>query len=116
MLSGQGDLAERPASRRPQAIINLPMLEEHLVVLLIRLGVVASLASILVRSNGFKRMLLREQRTLNQRLMMALGFASIFGAGVAARVVTHNGYKAVDLGLEGSLLSGLLGGYITGLV
>jgi hypothetical protein len=33
------------------------MPEEHLFVLMIRLGVVASLASILVRSGRFKRML-----------------------------------------------------------
>ena len=91
------------------------MWEEHLVVLLIRLGVVAALASILVRSDAFKRMLLREQRTLTQRVVLSAGFASIFGAGVAIRVVAH-GYTAVDLGLEGSLLSGLLGGYVTGLI
>ncbi len=94
------------------------MAEEHLVVLMtlmIRLGVVAALASILVRSNRFKRMLLREQRTLNQRLLLALSFSSIFGAGVTVRVVQHS-YKAVDLGLEGSLVAGLLGGYVTGLV
>lgn len=90
------------------------MLEEHLVVLLIRLGVVASLASILVRSNRFKRMLLREQRTLNHRLLLALSFSSIFGAGVLVRVVQH--YRAVDLGMEGSLVAGLVGGYVTGLV
>lgn len=86
-----------------------------LMTLMIRLGVVASLASILVRSNRFKRMLLREERTLTQRLLLALSFSSIFGAGVMVRVV-QNSYKAVDLGLEGSLVAGLLGGYVTGLV
>jgi two-component system LytT family sensor kinase len=91
------------------------MLEERLVILLVKLAVAASLASILVRSNKFKRMLLREERTLNQRFQLALGFASIFGTGVATRVVTGI-YKSVDLGLEGSLLSGILGGYVTGLV
>src|SRR5574341_635991 len=91
------------------------MLEQHLIALLVKLGVVAALASILVRSNAFKRMLMREQRTLNQRLLLALGFATIFGAGVATRVVTHS-YRATDLGLEASLLSGILGGYITGLL
>lgn len=91
------------------------MLDQHLIRLLVKLGVVASLASILVRSDAFKRMLLREQRTLNQRLLLALSFASIFGTGVATRVVTRS-YQAVDLGLEGSLLSGILGGYVTGLV
>jgi len=90
------------------------MPEEHLIVLMIRLGVVASLASILVRSGRFKRMLLREERTLNQRLLLALSFSTIFGAGVLIRVVQQ--YKAVDLGLEGSLVAGLLGGYVTGLV
>ena len=36
----------------------------------------------------FKRMLMREKRTLNQRLLLALCFAAIFGASVATRVVT----------------------------
>jgi two-component system, LytTR family, sensor kinase len=48
-------------------------------------------------------------------VQLALGFASIFGTGVATRVLTGI-YKSVDLGLEGSLLSGILGGYVTGLV
>jgi len=43
--------------------------------------VVASLASILVRIGRFKRMLLREERTLNQRLLLALSFSIIFGRG-----------------------------------
>ncbi|MEK7405206.1 MAG: histidine kinase [Acidobacteriota bacterium] len=90
------------------------MLEQYLIVLLVKAGVVAALASILVRSNAFQRMLLREQRTLNQRLLLALSFASIFGAGAAIRVVTRGVYQAVDLGLEASLLAGLLGGYVTG--
>lgn len=91
------------------------MPEKHLIVLMIRLGVVASLASILVRSGRFKRMLLREERTLNQRLLLALSFSSIFATGVAIRVV-QSSYEAVDLGMEGSLVAGLLGGYVTGLV
>jgi two-component system LytT family sensor kinase len=86
-----------------------------LVTLLVKLGVVASLASILTRSSGMKRTLLRELRTLNQRLRFALWFALIFGAGVATRITTGS-YLAGDLGLEGSLLSGILGGYVTGLL
>lgn len=91
------------------------MPEQPLVSLLIKLAVAASLASILVRSGRFKRMLLREERTLVQRLQLAFGFAAIFGAGVATRAVTTI-YKAVDLGLEGSFLAGILGGYVTGLL
>ena len=89
--------------------------EASLVTLLVKLGVVASLASILTRSSGMKRTLLRELRTVTQRLRFALWFGGIFGAGVATRVATGS-YIAVDLGLEGSLLSGVLGGYFTGLL
>jgi two-component system LytT family sensor kinase len=91
------------------------MLEQHLVNPLIKLAVAASLASILVRFSALKRMLLREERTLIQRIQFALGLSAIFGAGVATRVVTGV-YRAVDLGLEGSLLAGILGGYVTGLL
>ena len=61
-------------------------------------------------------MLMREERTLMQRVQMALVSAAIFAAGVAARVVTGSSYQAVDLGLEGSLVMGMLGGYVTGLL
>jgi two-component system LytT family sensor kinase len=92
------------------------MVEQLLVPLLVKLAVAASLASILVRPARIKRMLMREERTLVQRLQLALGFSIIFGAGVAVRVATGNSYQAVDLGFEGSLLAGILGGYVTGLV
>ncbi len=92
------------------------MLEQYLGILLVKLAVAASLASILLRFNQFVRMLLREERTVQQRLQLAGAFTAIFGAGVVARVLTHNNYQAVDLGLEGCLLAGILGGYVTGLV
>jgi two-component system, LytTR family, sensor kinase len=87
-----------------------------LVFLLVKLAVAASLASILTRSQRFQRMLLREERTLAQRVQMAVVCAAIFGSGVCVRVLTKNEYAAVDLGLEGSLVMGMLGGYMTGLV
>ena len=92
------------------------MVEQHLVILLVKLAVAASLASLLTRSGGFQRMLMREERTLTQRVRMALVCAAIFGSGVAARVLTGDQYQAVDLGLEGGLAMGLLGGYVTGLL
>lgn len=94
---------------------NGPRVERHLVTLLVKLGVVASLASILVRSNAVQRMLMREMRTLDQRVKLSLWFSGIFAAGVATRVLIPS-YDAVDLGLEGSLLAGILGGYVTGLL
>ncbi len=92
------------------------MVPQHLVILLVKLAVAASLASILTRSSGFQRMLMREERTLTQRVQMALVCAVIYGAGVATRIFTHDAYAAVDLGLEGSLVMGMLGGYVTGLL
>jgi two-component system LytT family sensor kinase len=90
---------------------------QHLLILLVKLAVAASLASILTRSSGFQRMLMREERTLTQRVKMALVCALIYGAGVAVRVAAPPGaYQAVDLGMEGSLVMGMLGGYVTGLV
>src|SRR5215470_14505139 len=89
---------------------------DHLVILLVKLAVAASLASILTRFGAFQRMLMREERTLVQRVHMALVCAVIFGSGVLTRVVTHGNYQAVDLGLEGSLVMGMLGGYVTGLL
>jgi two-component system, LytTR family, sensor kinase len=91
------------------------MVQQHLVILLVKLAVAASLASILTRSGRFQRMLMREERTLAQRVQMALVCAAIFGTGVLARVLNPD-YQALDLGLEGSLAIGILGGYVTGLL
>ena len=89
---------------------------QHLLILLVKLAVVASLASILTRSSGFQRMLMREERTLTQRVKMALVCALIYGSGVAVRVANPSAYQAVDLGMEGSLVMGMLGGYVTGIL
>jgi two-component system LytT family sensor kinase len=94
------------------------MVQQHLVILLVKLAVAASLASILTRSGRFQHMLMREERTLAQRVQMALVCAAIFGTGVLARVLNgdNHDYQALDLGLEGSLAIGMLGGYVTGLL
>ena len=89
-------------------------MEQHLITLLVKIGVAASIASFGVRSDAVKRMLLREERTLGQRVRLALWFAAVFAPGVLIRVVTHDSYAALDLSLEGSLLAGITGGYICG--
>jgi two-component system, LytTR family, sensor kinase len=91
------------------------MPEQHLVTLLVKLAVAAALASVVIRLHWFQRMLMREERTLTQRLRLAFSLAAVFGAGVATRILTHT-YAAVDLGLEGSMVAGLVGGYFSGLV
>jgi two-component system, LytTR family, sensor kinase len=87
----------------------------QLVVLLLRVAAAASLGSILSRFSAFQRMLMREERTLVQRVKLALGCSAAYGAGVATRVFIP-AYQAVDLGLEGSLVAGMVGGYVTGLL
>ncbi len=89
-------------------------MEQHFITLLVRLGVVASLASFFVRSRNFRQLLMREDRTLGQRLRLALWFCVMFAPGVALRVRVRS-YSAADLALEGCLLAGLIGGYVTGL-
>jgi len=91
-------------------------MDSQLVSLLVKLGVVASIASILARSSHFKSMLMRENRTLNQRVSLALWFSIVFGVSVATRAFGLPNYDGADLGLEGSLIAGVLGGYVTGLL
>src|SRR4051794_40107300 len=91
------------------------MLPYYLVPLLLKLGVMASIASILARSSTFKAMLMLENRTLNQRLTLSALLSSVFGGSVAVRVLGA-AYGVADLGLEGSLIAGILGGYVPGLI
>jgi two-component system, LytTR family, sensor kinase len=83
--------------------------------LLVKLAAIASIASVLARSNTFKTSLMRESRTLNQRLSLALWLSVVFAGSVAVRVIGRSAYQGADLGLEGSLLAGLIGGYVSGL-
>jgi two-component system LytT family sensor kinase len=89
--------------------------EQYLITLLVKTGFAAALASFGVRSAAVKRMLQREERTLGQRLRLAAWFSAMFLPGVVTRVVTGS-YFALDLGLEGSLLAGITGGYVCGWV
>jgi len=91
-------------------------MEQYLITLLVKIGVVAAIASFGVRSNRIKRMLQREDRTLAQRFRLALWFIILFIPGVFIRIVTNDNYPALDLGLEGSLLAGITGGYFCGWV
>ncbi|MGB7762015.1 MAG: sensor histidine kinase [Bryobacteraceae bacterium] len=92
------------------------MLQGYLVTLLVKLAAMAAIASVLARSNRFKAMLMRENRTLGERLELAIWLSVVFGASVATRVAGHDTYSGADLGLEGAFLAGILGGYVTGLV
>ncbi len=93
------------------------MLEEQtLVTLLLKLAVAASVASILMRFGRIQQLILRDERTLGQRIQLALIIAAIFGAGSEARILSHNTYQAIDLALESAIIAGMLDGYATGLL
>src|SRR5438034_2496118 len=94
-----------------------------LVTLLIKLGVIASLASIIARFGHFRRLIFLEERNPKQKLLFAALLGVPFMLGVLARLLTHgyagtqltSGYPGADLSLEGTVQAGLLGGTIGGL-
>ena len=90
----------------------MPGEKELLISLLVKIAIIASMASLLLRWGFAKRMLLREQRTLRQRLQLGALFGLFFAAGSLVRLVL--GYDAAELGLEGAFVTGLVGGYVTG--
>lgn len=83
--------------------------------MLVRVAVAASVASVMARFSPFLRTLMREDRSLTERSWLALLFGAVFGAGVLLRLASPS-YQAVDLGLAGSLIAGLVCGYWTGLL
>lgn len=90
-------------------------MEQLLVILLVKLAVAASIASLLSRSNRFLSLLLREERSMLERLQISGGISLFCGGGSAVRVLTRT-YLAADLSLEGAMLSGIVGGYVCGLI
>ena len=85
-----------------------------LVTLLVKVAVLASMASIALRPNFAKRLFLREQRTFRQRLELAVLFGVVFASGSLVRVVL--GYTAAEVGAEGAFVSGLVGGFVPGAI
>jgi two-component system, LytTR family, sensor kinase len=90
--------------------------EQQLVTLLLKLAVAASVASILMRFGRIQHLILSDERTLAQRIQLALIISAIFGAGSEARILSHDTYQAIDLALESAIIAGMLDGYATGLL
>lgn len=84
------------------------------VTLLIKLGVLACLASIIARFGQFRRLLFIEQRGPRQKLLFAAYLGVPFMLGVLARLLAR--YQGTDVDLEITVVAGLLGGTIVGLV
>ena len=85
-----------------------------LLVLLVKILVAASIASILARFASFKQLVFLSDKTLRDRFVfgIVLGLALFFG--VTLRVIFR--FPSPDLSLEGAVLAGVLGGYLSGTV
>jgi two-component sensor histidine kinase len=79
-----------------------------LLTLLLKLGVMASLATLLVNFSSFKRALFTDPRGRVSDVRISLLLALFFAFGAAIRILM--GYWAADLSLPGSFLIGLLAG------
>jgi two-component system LytT family sensor kinase len=77
--------------------------------------VAAAVASALVRSVEFKKLLFRERRSLKQRIYLILWIALPLTLGVWFRLISKS-FSAGDLTLETTILLGVLGGRFTGMV
>jgi len=83
-----------------------------LTTLVVKIAVVAALATMLVRYRRFRHILIFERRAWPDRLTFALALGIPLTAGVAARLLLN--YNAADLTLEGSFLAGLIAGPYAG--
>ncbi|MBV9268459.1 MAG: histidine kinase [Acidobacteriaceae bacterium] len=83
---------------------------------LIKVAVAASIASILMRFARMQKILLKDERTVSERLQLAFIFSLLFGGSAAVPILSRHQYPAIDLALEGSVIAGMLGGYVSGLI
>ena len=92
----------------------LPDTQLLLTTLIVKLAVVATLATMLVRFRQFRRILLTEQRAWRERLVFAFSFGIPLVGGVMARLLLN--YDAADFSLVGPFLAGLIAGPYAGAI
>lgn len=83
-----------------------------LTTLIVKLAVVAVLATMLARYHRFRHILIFERRGWTDRLVFTMSLGLPLMAGVASRILLN--YDAADLTLEGAFLAGLIAGPYTG--
>ncbi len=91
------------------------MLEPRLILihLLIKLGVAATVSTVLGRSKEFKKLLFQEPRETKQKIYLALWMALPIALGVWIRYSVKS-FLSGDLSLETALLLGVIGGRLSG--
>jgi len=87
--------------------------KDLLFTLLLKVGVAASFAAMLVRWTAFRKVLFTEIRDSDQKVKLLLFMTPPLAIGVMLRLVSP-AYRFADLSLEGSFLLGLLGGRVVG--
>ena len=85
-----------------------------LTTLMVKLAVVAVVATMLVRFRTFRRLLLTEHRAWPERLIFAFAFGVPVSTGVVSRLLLN--YNAADLTLAGAFSAGLIAGPYTGVL
>ncbi|MSO55979.1 MAG: sensor histidine kinase [Acidobacteria bacterium] len=85
-----------------------------LTTLVVKITIVAALATILVRYHRFRHILISERRAWPDRQLFALSLGIPLAAGVVSRLLL--GYRAADLSLEGAFLAGLVAGPYAGAI
>jgi two-component system LytT family sensor kinase len=83
-----------------------------LTTLIVKLAVMAVLATMLARFRQFRHILIFERRNWSDRLVFSLAIGVPLMAGVTARLLLN--YNAADLTLEGAFLAGLIAGPYAG--
>src|SRR2546422_806758 len=91
---------------------NLSAEQILLMTLVVKLAVMAALATMLVRYRRFRHILIFERRAWPDRLTFALSLGIPLTAGVASRLLLN--HNAADLTLEGSFIAGLIAGPYAG--
>ena len=85
-----------------------------LITLLIRLGVVAAIASAVVRSRYFKSILFRNEiRSTRQQIQIVLFVGIPVALGVWVRATVPN-FSAADVAFESAIIVGVMGGRLAG--
>ena len=93
------------------------MLEQRLILvtLLIKLGVAATVSTVLGRSKEFKKLLFLEQRETRHKIYLALWMSLPIALGVWIRFSVRS-FVAADLSFETTILMGVIGGRLCGAV
>src|SRR5207344_654183 len=90
----------------------LPLWQVLVTTLVVKLAVMAALATMLVRYRRFRHILIFERRDWPDRQTFVLALGLPLALGVVVRLLLN--YKAADLTLEGAFLAGLVAGPYAG--